>query len=131
MSVTGGAVIKARLALIRRNVNDAVQGGMDDLSKKILAKSRNFAPQLTGRMIRESDVASLDSPSLGTFRRAVFYSVDYAVFQHEGQFNPGPITAAKPNAGRKFLSRAFDQEVNAGIRDIGRRVERALRLSVR
>ena len=131
MAVTGGAAIKLRLALIRRNVNDAVEGGMDDLSKRILSKSRNFAPQLTGRMIRESDVASLDSRSLGTFRRAVFYSVDYAVFQHEGEFNPGPITASKPAAGRKYLSRAFDQEVNAGVRKIGRDVERAIRISVR
>ncbi len=129
MAITGAAGIRRRLRVIRRNVDRTIDEALDELAAEIHAKSNDFAPQLTGAMIRESGVDAEDRA--GRFRRSVFYKLNYAVFQHEGNFNPGPITASKSSAGRKFLSRAFQQKARRGIRDVGRKIERSLRFAVR
>ena len=129
MPVTGGDIIRRRLRVIRRAVNEAIETGMDDLAKDILSMSRDLAPQLTGLMIRTSGVD--DDDSRDRFRRSIFYEQPYAIWQHEEFFNPGPITSAKPGAGPKFLSRAFNFHAQRGITNIGRRVQRSLRAVLR
>lgn len=131
MPVTGGDIIRRRLRTIRRAVDDAIEAGMDDFAADVLSMSRDLAPQLTGLMIRTSDVDSDDSRSLGRFRRSIFYEQVYAIWQHEEIFNPGPVTAAKPGAGPKFLKRAFDFQAAKHIPKIGKRVSRALRVVLR
>lgn len=130
MALLGKEVVKRRLRLIQRNVGDAVAEGMDELAADILSLSNDFAPQLTGEMIRTSGTDS-DDTGADRFRRSVFYTVPYAIWQHEEVFNAGPITASKPNAGRKFLTRAFNQLVGKGIRNVGREIERTLRITLR
>lgn len=129
MALTGKEVVQRRLKLIERNVREAVSESMDELAADILSLSRDFAPQLSGEMIRTAGTDKDDSRNL--FRRSVFYTVPYAVWQHEEVFNAGPITAGKPNAGRKFLKRAFDQLVERGIRKVGKEIERSLRITLR
>lgn len=131
MPVTGGDVIRRRLRVIQRAVNETIVDGMDDFAKDVLRQSRDLAPQLTGLMIRTSDVDSDDNRALGTFRRSVFYEQVYAIWQHEEVFNPGPITSTKPGAGPKFLRRAYDFQRAIHVPRIGKRVGRALRLSLR
>ena len=129
MVLLGKEIVKRRLRIIQRNVNEAVEQSMDDLATDIHSLSNDLAPQLTGEMIRQSGTDSDDS---GTrFRRSVFYSLAYAIWQHEEVFNPGPITAGKPGAGRKFLQRAFDRNVQKGIQDVGRAIGRSLRITLR
>jgi hypothetical protein len=130
-AVTGGALIRARLAFIRRAVDDAIAQGMDDFADDVLSMSRDLAPQLTGLMIRTSGVSKSDSRSLGRFRRSIFYEQPYAVWQHEEVFNPGPITSAKPGAGPKFLTRALNFHRLRGQKAIGRRIQRTLRTVLR
>ena len=127
--VRGRKVIKKRLGLIRRNVRDALAAELDDIADDLLDASRALAPQLTGLMILTAGTDKDDSGE--TLRRSVFYSEDYAPIQHEGFFNPGPVTASKPGAGRKFLQRPYNQ-MRPGIpKRLGRAVERALRNSLR
>lgn len=136
MAVTGGLVIKARLRLMRANVNRTIDEAMNDLAEQILKTSNDFAPQDTGQMIQNSGVDSDDSRALARFRRSVFYKEDYAPIQHEGfirgkPIQPGLTTAAKPAAGPKFLSRAFALHARRGIRNVARKVERTLRFTLR
>ena len=131
MPVTGGALIRARLAFIRRAVDEAISQGMDDFADDVLSMSRDLAPQLTGLMIRTSGVSKDDSRSLGRFRRSIFYEQVYAIWQHEETFNPGPVTSSKPGAGPKFLSRALAFHRVRGQREIGRRIQRTLRTVLR
>lgn len=125
----GAAVVKKRLRLIRVNVAEAIEAELDDAANELLRDSRDLAPQLTGEMIRESGVDSDDRKDV--FRRSVFYNLDYSVKQHEGFFNPGPVTSTKPGAGRKYLQRPFDAQKRQLIKRLGRQVERAIRLSLR
>ncbi len=127
--VKGGDAIRRRLRLISKNVVSFIGAEMDDIAQEILEESRRNAPQLTGRMIATAGWDKEDFAD--AFRRSVFYREDYAVFQHEGFFNPGPITATKPNAGRKFLQRAYTARVRGLPARIGRAVERSLRVSLR
>lgn len=127
--VRGRAVIKKRLGLIRRNVRDAVAAELDDIAEDLLNASRALAPQLTGQMILTSGIDSDDSDD--SLRRSVFYVETYAPIQHEGFFDPGPVTAQKPGAGRKYLQRPYNR-MRPGIpKRLGRAVERALRNSLR
>jgi hypothetical protein len=127
--VTGQKVIKKRLRLIRINVVERLQTEMDEAAEDLLQQSRDLAPQLTAEMIRRSGVSRDDEPAL--FRRSVFYSLPYAVTQHEGFFNPGPVTSTKPGAGRKYLQRPFDAQKRQLLVRLQRELERALRLSLR
>ena len=129
MALLGKEVVQRRLRIIQRNVNDAIAEAMDDFATDIHVLSNDLAPQLSGEMIRQSGTDSDDSGN--RFRRSVFYSLGYAVWQHEEVFNPGPITVTKPGAGRKFLQRAFDRNVQKGIRNVGRAIGRSLRITLR
>ncbi len=127
--VQGRRLIERRLGLIQRNVRDAVEAELDDIAEEILERSRELAPQLTGQMILTAGVGRDDTPT--RIRRSVFYLEDYAPIQHEGVFNPGPVTAAKAGAGRKFLQRAYNAQRPSIAKRVGRAIERALRTSLR
>lgn len=131
MPVRGGDLIRRRLLIIRRAVDDAIVEGMDELAENVHSLSKDLAPQLTGLMIRTSDISKDDSRSGGRFRRSIFYEQPYAVWQHEEVFNPGPVTQTKPGAGPKFLSRALDFHKIRGQARIGKRISRALRIVLR
>ncbi len=127
--VTGGAVIRKRLKIIQRNTRAAISSELDDTAKDLLAVPILLAPQLTGAPIKSGGI---DSESGKDFtRRSVFYTEDYAVIQHEGFFNPGPVTATKAGAGRKYLQRPFNAARREIPARIGRAVERSLRLTLR
>lgn len=121
---------------MRENLRRAVEGvraglrdELDAIAKELLQESRNLAPQLSGRMIRTAGIGRRDTAT--RFRRSVFYRERYALFQHEGFYNAGPITRAKPGAGRKFLQRPFEARRRADIDRLGRRIARELRQALR
>ncbi|MCP4497732.1 MAG: hypothetical protein GY825_13250 [Phycisphaeraceae bacterium] len=116
---------------IQRNVNDGIAAVMDEAADDLLRRSRDLAPQLTSEMVDTAATDKKDARRRGVFRRSVYYTVDYAVYQHEGTYNPGPVTRGKPGAGRKFLQRPFDAQKAELIVRISRSIERTLRLSVR
>ena len=73
-----------------------------------------LAPELTRKMILSSKVTKRSTRSREI--RVISFDTEYAVAQHEGRFNPGPITAVKSPtqdgaAGRKYLSRPFENLV--------------------
>lgn len=129
MPVHGGPAIRRRMKRIRRNVNDAISDKMDEIADELLQESRDLAPQLTGKMIATAGTDKADARD--SFKRTVFYTEPYAIYQHEGHFNPGPITATKTGAGRKFLQRPFDAKKRDMILRISREIERAIRVTVR
>lgn len=131
MPVTGVDVIKQNLARIQKAVSEALQEEITDIAEEILSDSRDICPQLTGALIASADIDEEDSLLFGVFKRSIFYDTPYAIKQHEGDFNPGPITRQKPGAGRKYLQRAFDAKKRQAVARIGRRTEQTLRLVLR
>ncbi len=129
MTVRGVQKTKKNLRRAVEFAREAVEEELDDYANELLSKSNDLAPQLTGRMIRNSDTDKSDRRDV--FLRSVFYTEDYALFQHEGTFNPGPITRNKPGAGRKFLQRPYDATKREFLVRLGRKIERVLRQSLR
>lgn len=133
--VKGLAAVTRRLQRVERAAYDALVEGLRDEAEIVLARSRDLAPQLTGQMIRNSGVRVQAHRATQTIQVAVFYDEPYAVKQHEGYFNPGPITSVKLGPsfaiGRKFLTKAIDERRQQLVAQVGRRVERALRLTLR
>lgn len=127
--VTGVEDAKKNMRRAVEAAREAVEQEFDDYADEILQRSNDLAPQLTGQMIRNSGTDKDDGPN--RFVRSVFYLDNYAVFQHEGRFNPGPITIAKPGAGRKFLQRPYDASKREFVVRLGRAIERSLRQSLR
>lgn len=134
MPVEGTRETERNLARIARAAVDALNDGLQDGAGVIISQARDFAPQLTGQLIRDAGISSIrrgrGQGPLQTRAFSVFFgngpSRAYAVLQHEGRFNPGPVTRAKPGAGRKYLSRAFDKHKRKIIRSIGQDIERAI-----
>lgn len=127
--LTGDDVVIKKLERIRAGVNAAVKEELSDIANDILSDSRDIAPQLTGLLIASSGVDTGDRRD--RFARSIFYDTPYAVIQHEGVFNPGPITVQKPGAGRKYLQRAYEARRPQMVNRLGKAVERALRLALR
>lgn len=131
----GVADIRRRMDVIRRNVRDALEAEVKVQADATLALSRNLAPQLTGYMIASSTVTNETRASADLIAARITYPAPYALYQHEGTYNPGPVTAAKlgptRGIGRKFLQKALDQRREEIIVRCGRAVERALRISLR
>ena len=134
MAVEGVEQTRRNLRRVSRAVIDAMNDALEDGAGVFLSQARDFAPQLTGQLIRDSGVSSVRRGRNVEGRRIKTFSIffgngpsrAYAVLQHERRFNPGPITRSKPGAGRKYLSRAFDKQKRKVIRQIGRDVERAI-----
>lgn len=127
--VSGQRVIARKIRRIQTAVRQEIEEELNDIANDVLSNSRDIAPQLTGLLIRTSAVDEDDSEDV--FVRSVFYDTDYAVIQHEGDFNPGPITIQKPGAGRKYLQRAYEALRPQMVNRLGRATERALRLALR
>ncbi len=127
--VSGQRVIARKIRRIQAAVRQEIEEELNDIANDVLSDSRDIAPQLTGLLIRSSAVDEDDSEDV--FVRSVFYDTDYAVIQHEGDFNPGPITVQKPGAGRKYLQRAYEALRPQMVNRLGRATERALRLALR
>lgn len=127
--------LERRFKAMSRAAFDDVAQTMEDEAEIVLARSRDLAPQLTGDMIAHSDVLVRKNQSRGELRVTVEYDEPYALFQHEGYYNPGPVTRAKLGdqfaIGRKFLSRAFEERREHIVRNAGRALERALRTTLR
>lgn len=131
----GMAALEQRLAAVRRAALDAVTQALVEGGGEVLSRSRDLAPQLTAAMIAHSGVRSEGTPSAERVRVVVFYSEPYAILQHEGFYNPGPVTAAKLGptfaVGRKFLSRSLDELRPQIVAEAGRALESALRTALR
>lgn len=111
-NVTGTALIKKRLKLIDRNVAHATMQELDDIAEDLLNMSRDEAPRDTDKMIGTADTDSEDRRRAGSFKRSVFYKMEYAIYQHELVFRPGEKTqrylgGSSPGIGRYFLSMPF------------------------
>lgn len=133
--VGGRKVIVQRLAIIRRNVLAELQDELDDQAQDLLEESQRRAPQLTGALVLTAGTDSEDNRASGRLRRTVFYREEYAIYQHEGYFNPGPISTEKLGGsfaiGRKYLQRPFDELAPGFKKRSAVAVERALRLTLR
>lgn len=127
--IRGIARTQQNLKLVAKAVQNGLKAELADYSEEVLALSRDYAPQLTGAMIADSGISRVDRQTGASF--SVFYRKRYALFQHEGFYNPGPVTAAKPNAGRKFLERAYLATRRQRLDRIARRIEREIRLALR
>jgi hypothetical protein len=134
-NVTGVEAVKRRLRAIRTAVFYSLEAQLRASGAAVLSDSHDLAPQLTGLMIATSGVDVQSNRSQLSVRAVVFYQQRYALYQHEGYYNPGPITSVKLGPtyaiGRKFLQRALDRNRDDIVRDMGRSVERALRLTLR
>lgn len=133
--VSGADVVRRRLRQLRRNAFDALETEVRQQCEITLARSRDLAPQLTGLMIHDSHVTMDSRRSSGSIRAVIHYDQPYAVFQHEGVYNPGPVTSVKLGAqrgiGRKFLQKALDERREQMVVQCGRALERALRSTLR
>lgn len=129
------AALRRRLDRVRSNVFDELAAELEDQAGLTLAKSNDNAPQLTGQMQATAGVQVDSRKSAGVVRAVVYYTERYALYQHEGVYNPGPVTTIKlgptRGIGRKFLQRALDERREQITVQCGRAVERALRLSLR
>jgi hypothetical protein len=128
--------VARNLRRIRQEVKEAISQAMDDVANDLLDRSIALAPQLSGDLVNDARVVSLDTGN--TFSRAVEYgppgspSTAYAKVRHEDVYNLGPISSIKPGSedgpvGRKFLERPFNRHAKRYIEEVGREVERALR----
>ena len=111
--VTGQEVIKQNFARLRRGTFRALEVAMIEQAEALLTEANNKAPQLTSDMINGAVVTSVRNRSKGRIRVAMAYTHDYAIWQHEEIFNPGPITSVKlgpaRGVGRKWLQKVFDK----------------------
>jgi hypothetical protein len=134
-NVKGLDAIARRMAAVKRAAFDALDQQLQDEAKQVLARSRDLAPQLTGRMIATAHVEAQRSRGANLIRAQVVYREPYALFQHEGFYWPGPISSQKLGPtfaiGRKFLTRAVDERREAVLENSGRAVEGALRVTLR
>ncbi len=128
-TVKGGAKTRKALRRAEGFILEAVNEQFDDYAELVLSLSNDLAPQLTGDMIGSSGTDARKGKSVTT--RTVFYKAPYAVRQHEGFFNPGPITKTKPGAGRKYLSRAYDQTRGKFLKRLGKAIGRSIRVNLR
>lgn len=112
---------------------EAVGIELVEQAEELLAESRNRAPQDTDQMISNADI-STDEQRLVT-EAAVSYNEEYALYQHEGFYNPGPKTAAKlggqQGIGRKFLENPFNENAARNLQRVRKAAERALRIITR
>lgn len=133
--VRGRKVIVQRLAIIRRNVLAELQDELDDQAQDLLEESQRRAPQLTGALILTAGTDSEDNRARGQLRRSVFYREEYAIYQHEAFYHPGPVTSEKLGAsfaiGRKYLQQPFNEMAPGFKKRSAQAVERALRLTLR
>lgn len=122
MPVRGAEAVRKSLSSIRKAGVEATFNELEVIAVGVLARSDALAPELTGELRLSGEVVTTKR---GTGREvAVVYgrsgpSKDYALVQHEGFFNPGPITRTKPGAGRKYLSRAYAEQVPKLLREMG------------
>lgn len=127
--IRGTPRTKENIRRIAQAVRRGVISELEDYANDLLELSRDYAPQLTGQMILNSGVDRQDRKNGVAF--SVFYREKYALYQHEGFYNPGPVTAAKPSAGRKFLERAYNQTRRQRLERIAKRTQREIRLALR
>lgn len=133
MPVHGGAAIRRRMRLIRRNVKAEVVRELDDAADDLLLRARGLAPQLSGDLIASGIIKKRRARE--AVSRTIFFDSPYAVVRHEDVYNLGPISSVKASPdgpiGRKYLSRPFEanrRRYEEGIRDAMRR---AMRQSLR
>lgn len=135
MPVFGLSLVQARLRNLKRASFAALADELESQGEIVLARSRDLAPQLTGQMIANSEVVVRRSDAAGLCNVSIRYNEPYALFQHEGYYNPGPVTSAKLGSsfaiGRKFLQRAVDERQPELIKATARKLERAIRFTLR
>lgn len=133
MPLRGADEVRRRLALARFAVREALQSELAEISSDLLEESRNRAPQLSGLMINTAGTDSDETRD--SLRVSVFYREEYALYQHEGFYTPGPVTSGKlgaaVGAGRKFLERPFRENAVKYQERLARAGGRALRIVIR
>ena len=130
-SVRGRKELEKRFAVIKRNVEEAVEQQLDDNADDLLNRSNGLSPQLTGAHINSGKV---HRPS--AFVRIVAYDKPYAVFLHESRYRLGPVSRLKPGTpdgrvGRRYLSRPYEKRKKIYTDLIGKAVVKAVNQSVR
>ena len=129
MPVKGASELRRTLKRLEREILAELREAFDDLAERTRTTAREFAPQLEGDLIESAGIEGRDRRD--RIQRVVFFDTPYAARQHEDEtLNPGPITALKPNAGPKYLRRAFVKETRDFVPDLRRRVAAATRRSI-
>jgi hypothetical protein len=105
-----------------RDIDAAVEQELDDVADDLLNRAIALSPQLDGDHMESGKV---ESPS--TRVRAITFNMPYSVFLHEGIYNLGPISAAKPSTsdgavGTGYLLRPFDLHKKEYTARIGRAI---------
>lgn len=124
-----------RLRIMQRQAAGVTGALLEDDAKEILNLSNQLAPQLTGALIDSGEIVKQGTGDTRLF--GIGYggrgpSRDYVVKQHEDtSLAPGPITALKPQAGPKFLSRAFNALSGRTLLSLQRELNRWLRDTAR
>lgn len=134
MAVRGHRTLKRRLRAIVKQMPKETADRLDDRARQLLGRAIAIAPELERHLILSGRVEKSDNKRRQT--RSVSFDTPYAVAQHEGQFNPGPITSAKAptqdgTPGRKFLERPYRNMIGDIQADIGQAAMDVTRVVIR
>ena len=122
MPVLGVKKARRNLRKVTAGMLEAMQAQTQRNAEELLSDASDLAPQLSGDLIDSGKISRFDEAR--SFVRVVSFDTPYAVRWHEASPPPnwGEITRAKPGAGRKYLSRAynkkrkkFEQRVTAAV----------------
>lgn len=109
-----------------REAKDAFREQSQENADELLSDAIDLAPQLDNKLI-ESGLVKFIRQGDDRFFHIVGFDIIYAVRRHEDFYEPGPVTAGKPGAGRKFLSRPFMKKRKLFEKRIKNAIERRLR----
>ena len=126
MAVKGRAQAVKNMRRLTREAIDAFEDQSQKNAEELLSDSIDLAPQLSNDLIESALVQRVRRGKF-LFIDFVGYNIIYAVRRHEEISTPGPVTAGKPGAGRKFLSRPFNKKKKVFEKRMKNAVERRLR----
>lgn len=126
MPVKGRAQAVKNIRRLTREAIDAFEDQNLKNAEELLSDAIDLAPQLLGDLV-ESGVVERVRGNKFLFTDVVGFNTPYAVRRHEDFYQPGPTTAGKPGAGRKYLSRPFNKKKKVFEKRIKNAIERRLR----
>jgi hypothetical protein len=137
MGAAGHKLIRRRVKLIQRNIRHGVSKAMDDIADDLLLRSQLLCKIDEGDLVGSAGIANRNSKD--TFLRVVYYDTPYAERQHEcTEMGNGPKTKARPASplgdgkpGRKWLERPYKKHEKRYVKEVGKAIKEALRLTLR
>lgn len=126
MAVLGTAQAIRNIRRLTREAKDAFVTQTRENAEELLSDAIDLAPQKTNALI-ESGLVKFIKQGDDRFFFIVGFDIIYAVRRHEEISVPGDITAGKPGAGRKFLSRPYNKKRKLFEKRTKNAIERRLR----